>query len=54
MFRVIFYPKGKDSPEIEDFSNHADALEFIDSLRVRQVPFETANLPPYGVHRWDI
>ena len=54
MFRVLYYPKGKDSPEIEDFSNHDDALEFIDSLRTRKGPFETSNVPPYGAHRWDI
>lgn len=54
MFRVLYYPKGKDSPEIEDFPNHDDALEFIDSLRTRQVPFETSNVPPYGVHRRDV
>lgn len=54
MFRVIYYPKGRDSPEIEDFNNHKDALQFIESLRVRLVPFETASVAPYSVHRWDL
>ena len=54
MFRVIFYPKSRDSPEIEDFTSHAEAAEFIDSLRIRRVPFETSNIPPYGIHRWDV
>ena len=54
MFRVIFYPKGRDSLEIEDFNNHKDFLNFIESLRIRQVPYETSSVPPYGMHRWDL
>lgn len=54
MFRVLFYPKGGDIPEIEDFNNREDALRFIESLRVRQVPYETDSVPPFNQPRWDV
>ena len=54
MFRVLYYPLGDHVPEIEYFNNREDALKFIESLRVRKVPYETDSVPLYIEVREDV